>query len=72
LFFNRSVLYVFVKFFFSNFQDIIGKMSGMNLQGFNLLFEDVAIFLKIIEKRISKKIQKEETKNFDWDTGQLN
>jgi len=37
----------------------------MNLQGFNLLFEDVAIFLKIIEKRISKKIQKEETKNFD-------
>jgi len=50
--------------FLSNIQDIIRKMSGMNLQGFNLLFGDCAIFLKIIEKRISKKIQKQETKYF--------
>jgi len=43
----------------SNFQKIIGQIY-LILQGFNLLSRDVSVFLKIIEKRFSKKIQKHE------------
>jgi len=43
--------------FLSNFQEIIGHISSMILQGFNLLFGSVSIFLKVIEKLLFKKIQ---------------
>jgi len=46
--------------FLTNFQEIIGKISGKILQGFNLLFGSVSIFLKVIEKHLLKKIQKHE------------
>jgi len=46
--------------FSSNFQEIIGNISGKILQGFNLFFGSVSIFLKVIEKHLFKKIQKHE------------
>jgi len=46
--------------FLSNFQEIIGNISGKILQGFNLLFGSVLIFLKVIEKHLFKEIQKHE------------
>ena len=36
--------------FLSNFQEIIGNISGKILQGLNLIFGSVSIFLKVIEK----------------------
>jgi len=46
--------------FLSNFQEIIGNISGQILQGLNLLFGSISIFLKLIEKHLFKKIQKHE------------
>jgi len=46
--------------FLSNFQEIIGNISGKILQGLNLLFGSVSIFLKVIEKHLFNKIQKHE------------
>jgi len=46
--------------FLSNFQEIISNISGKILQGLNLLFGSVSIFLKVIEKHLFKKIQKHE------------
>jgi len=46
--------------FLVNFQEIIGNISGKILQGLNLLFGSVSIFLKVIEKYLFKKIQKNE------------
>jgi len=52
--------------FLANFQEIIGNISGNILQGLNLIFGSVSIFLKVIEKHFFKKIQKhEKQKNFD-------
>jgi len=46
--------------FLSNFQEIKGNISEKILQGSNLLFGSVSIFLKVIEKYLFKKIQKHE------------
>ena len=46
--------------FLANFQEIIGNISGKILQGLNLIFGSVSIFLKVIEKHLFKKIQKHE------------
>jgi len=46
--------------FLTNFQEIIGNISGKILQGLNLIFGSVSIFLKVIEKHLFKKIQKHE------------
>ena len=46
--------------FLANFQEIIGNISGKILQGLNLPFGSVSIFLKAIEKHIFKNIQKHE------------
>jgi len=43
--------------FLCNFQEIIGNLSGMVLQGFNLLFGSASIFLKVIEKNFSRKFR---------------
>jgi len=40
----------------ANFQEIIGNISGRILQGLNLVFGSVSIFLKVIEKELFKKI----------------
>ena len=46
--------------FLANFQEITGNISGKILQGLNLIFGSVSIFLKVIEKHLFKKIQKHE------------
>ena len=46
--------------FLSNFQEFIGNISGKILQGLNLIFGSVSIFLKVIEKHLFKKIRKHE------------
>jgi len=46
--------------FSANFQKIIGNISGMILQGLNMIFGIVSIFLKVIEKYLFKKIRKHE------------
>jgi len=46
--------------FLANFQEIIGNITGKILQGLNLIFGSVSIFLKVIEKHLFKKIQKHE------------
>jgi len=46
--------------FLANFKEIIGNISGKILQGLNLIFGSVSIFLKVIEKHLFKKIQKHE------------
>ena len=46
--------------FLANFQEIIGNISGKILQGLNLIFGSVSIFMKVIEKHLFKKIQKHE------------
>jgi len=46
--------------FLANFQEIIGNISGKILQGLNLIFGSVSIFLKVMEKHLFKKIQKHE------------
>ena len=46
--------------FLGNFQEIIGNISGKILQGLNLMFGSVSIFLKVIEKHLFMKIQKHE------------
>ena len=54
-------MYVFVECrFLTNFQEIIGNNLGKILQGLNLIFVSVSIFLKVIEKHFFKKIQKHE------------
>jgi len=53
-------MFLFNVDFLSNFQEIIGHISSMILQGFNLLFGSVSIFLKVIEKLLFKKFQKHE------------
>jgi len=60
-----SLIFLFCMFllnvgFLSNFQEIIGNISGMVLQGFNLFFGSVSIFLEVIENHLFKKIQKHE------------
>jgi len=44
--------------FSANFQEIIHNISGKILQGLNLIFGNVSIFLKVIEKHLFNKIQK--------------
>ena len=46
--------------FSANFQKIIGNISKMILQGLNMIFGIVSIFLKVIEKHLFKKIRKHE------------
>jgi len=46
--------------FLANFQEIIGNISGKILQGLNLIFGSVSIFLKGIEKFLFNKIQRHE------------
>jgi len=49
--------------FLFNFQEIVGKVSGMILQGLNLLFGAFSIFLKVIQKRFFKKFRNMRRKN---------
>ena len=44
----------------SNFEEIIGTISGKVLHGINVFFVNASIFLKVIEKFLVKKIQKHE------------
>jgi len=46
--------------FLANFQEIVGNISEKILQGSNLIFGSVSIFLKVFEKHLFKKIQKHE------------
>jgi len=46
--------------FLANFQEIIGNISGKILQGLNLIFGSVSIFLKVVEKHLFMKNQKHE------------
>jgi len=46
--------------FLANFPEIIDNISGNILQGLNLIFGSVSVFLKVIEKHLFKKIQKHE------------
>ena len=46
--------------FLANFQEIIGNISEKILQGLNLIFGSVSIFLNVIEKHLFKEIQKHE------------
>jgi len=56
----RLVHFFFNVSFLANFQEIIGNISGKILQGLNLIFGSVSIFLKVIEKHLFMKIQKHE------------
>jgi len=52
--------------FLSDFEEIIGTISGKVLHGLNVFFVSVSIFLKVIEKFFFKKMQRhEKQKNFD-------
>jgi len=46
--------------FLSDFEEIIGTISGKVLHGMNLFFVNALIFLKVIEKFLFKKIQRHE------------
>jgi len=46
--------------FLSNFEEIIGTISGKVLHGLNVFFVSASIFLKVIEKFLFKKIQRHE------------
>jgi len=46
--------------FLSDFEEIIGTVSGKVLHGLNVFFGSASIFLKVIEKFIFKKIQRHE------------
>jgi len=46
--------------FLANFKEIIGNISGQILQGLNLIFGSVSIFLKGIEKFLCNKKQRHE------------
>jgi len=50
----------------SNFEEIIGNISGKVLHGLNVFFGSASIFLKAIEKFLFNKIQRhEKQKNFN-------
>ena len=44
--------------FLSNFEEIIGTISGKVLHGLNMFFGSASIFLKVIEKFLCNKIQR--------------
>jgi len=44
--------------FLSDFEEIIGTISGKVLHGINVYFVNASIFLKVIEKFLFKKIQR--------------
>jgi len=46
--------------FLSDFEEIIGTISGKVLHGMNVFFANASIFLRVIEKFLFKKIQKHE------------
>jgi len=46
--------------FLSDFEEIIGTISGNVLHGMNVFFVSASIFLKVIEKFLFKKIQRHE------------
>jgi len=46
--------------FLSDFEEIIGTISGKVLHGMNVFFVNGSIFLKVIEKFLFKKIQRHE------------
>jgi len=46
--------------FLSDFEEIIGTISGKVLHGLNVFFVNASIFLKLIEKFLFKKIQRHE------------
>jgi len=46
--------------FLSNFEEIIGTISGKVLHGLNVFFGSSSIFLKVIEKFLFNKIQRHE------------
>jgi len=46
--------------FLSDFEEIIGTISGKVLNGLNVFFVNASIFLKVIEKFLFKKIQRHE------------
>jgi len=61
LLFDFSVLYVsFERWVFSEFEEIIGTISGKFLHGMNVFSVNASIFLKVIEKFLFKKIQRHE------------
>ena len=46
--------------FLSEFEEIIGTISGKVLHGMNVFFRSVSIFLKVIEKFLFKRTQRHE------------
>jgi len=46
--------------FLSDFEEIIGTISGKDLHGMNMFFVNASIFLKVIEKFLFKQIQRHE------------
>jgi len=46
--------------FLSDFEEIIGTISGKVLHGLNVFFGSASIFLKVIEKFLFNKIQRHE------------
>jgi len=46
--------------FLSDFEEIIGTISGKVLHGMNVFFVNASIFVKVIEKFLFKKIQRHE------------
>jgi len=53
-------MFPFSVVFFSNFEEIIGTISGKVLNGLNVFFVSASIFLKVIEKFFFNKIQRHE------------
>jgi len=53
-------MFLFSVGFLSNFEEIIGTISGKVLHGMNVFFVSASIFLKVIEKFLFKKIQRHE------------
>ena len=56
----RFCIFLFNVGFLSDFEEIIGTISGKVLRGMNVFFVNASIFLKVIEKFLFKKIQRHE------------
>ena len=53
-------MFLFNLGFLSDFEKIIGTISGKVVHGMNVFFVNASIFLKVIEKFLFKKIQRHE------------
>jgi len=50
-------MFLFNVGFLSDFEEIVGTISGKVLHGLNVFFASVSIFLKVIEKFLSTKFR---------------